>query len=483
MTFSESGLNVETPTDVNREGEERETALQATTAERANLSGQIEDEVLWNEIPDVAKQYLEAECDAKQIPRAISYLRSTKAKEFGGMDNIPEAFWPMVLDSCIQYAEEKSEIAARTTRVEDKTSDNTTKKAVLETEKATGQQLDTTIEVLSNEKKALIEINEQSETRELHGRAQIDFALSFLEDPDIPKEVKDKLGARFGQIAATLDEMTNVFANDPIKQEKFEQIVSGVNFDLGAGTLGETFAPIMAQVEASGTFAESDKQRLRLIVTGSQAQDTLGETMLDENGKVVPAWPEDNPLPIRPGVTMYADVNQRQYLQAEYNGHITKIDMTGLRGETVGKYLEALSFVQEIESFGGTGILQSIYKIDFNVFGEEGFDMLKIDQILNFMDKIVGGMESSDGDIAREGQRKGMIRFLVRLLNKDGTAYGFEESQANTNEVIKELELHNADGTPNWKQLDKLGQFVQTNYLSGDASYKDLREFLIGSDA
>jgi hypothetical protein len=172
--------------------------------------------------------------------------------------------------------------------------------------------------------------------------------------------------------------------------------------------------------------------------------------------------------------------NQRQYLKAEYNGHITTIDTTGWKGETVGKYLEALSFVQETESFGGTGILQSIYKIDFNLTGEEGFDILKINQILNVMDMIFGGMESSDGDIARAGQRKGMIRFLVRILNKQGTAYGFEESQGDTNEVIKELYLQNSDGTPNWKQLERLGQFVQENYLNGDANYEDLKEFLVG---
>ncbi len=301
-------------------------------------------------------------------------------------------------------------------------------------------------------------------------------------EPNFPKEERETALKQLGMVATALAEMSNIFTDD-VKRSAFEQIVSSADIDLGAATLGETFAPVLAQVEAAGIFTETDQRRFRLIVTGSQAQDTLAETTTDKNGKVIPVWPENNPMQVRPGLSMYADGNQRQYLKAEYNGHITEIDTTGWRGETVGKYLEALSFVHGMESFGGTGILQSVYKIDFNLFGDEGFGMAKIDQILNIMGKLFGGLEHADGDIARAGQRQGYIRFLVRLLNKRGTAMGHEESQADTNEVIHELQLHNPDGSPNCKQIEALGQFAQRTYLSGDAEYKDLKEFLISDDS
>ena len=55
---------------------------------------------------------------------------------------------------------------------------------------------------------------------------------------------------------------------------------------------------------------------------------------------------------------------------------------------------------------------------------------------------------------------------------------GYEESQADTNEVIKELELHNSDGTPNWKQLGKLGEYAQRTHISGDGNYEGLQKFM-----
>jgi len=264
-----------------------------------------------------------------------------------------------------------------------------------------------------------------------------------------------------------------------VQQAAFTEIVDNNALDLGAATITETFAPVMSQVEAARVFTEDQKIRLRRIVTGSQAQDTLQQTVIDENGKTVPAFPIESPLNVRSGVDMYADANARQYLRVEYNHHITTIDTTGWSGELVGKYLEALAWVKELESFGSTGLMQNIAQIDFNLTGNEGFNAGKIHQILDFMSKIFGGLDHTDGEIEVEGKRRGMTRLLARLLSKAGTATGFEESQADTDAVVKELQLRNPDGTPNWPQIEKLGQFVQMTYLSGDADYEDLRAFLM----
>lgn len=215
---------------------------------------------------------------------------------------------------------------------------------------------------------------------------------------------------------------------------------------------------------------------LRTIVTGSQAQDVLAKTVIDENGNEVTAWPKDNPMEVRPGVTMYADNNDNQYLRMAYNHHVTEIDMSGVGGEVLGKYLEAFSFIHDVERYDATGLFQSIYQIDFNLMGNEGFDLRKIDQILNIMGKIFGGLEHADGDIRGEGDRRGLIRHFARLLDKTGSITGFKESQADTSDVIHELGLRHKDGS-----IDRLGEFTQRTYLTGDASYEDLRAYLTGA--
>ena len=471
MTAEEFGNTAQTAAQL-AAAKERQDALSPKSALQNEVLGQ------WQNIPPIAVDYLAKHSTSpKQFREALTNAQEMVAinpKVFA----VPENVLPIILATCISSVENTALASQESILVADNAALNN-QEIQLDTDNAAKteerDQINTTIIVLRE--KVSGNLTGDNKAGQLAALIQ-----QVRTEPNFPKEEREAALKQLGMIATALAEMSNVFTDD-VKRSAFEQIVSSADIDLGADTLGETFAPVLAQVEAAGIFTETDKRRLRLIVTGSQAQDTLAETTTDKNGKVIPVWPENNPMQVRPGLSMYADGNQRQYLKAEYNGHITEIDTTGWRGETVGKYLEALSFVHDMESFGGTGILQSVYKIDFNLFGDEGFDMAKIDQILNIMGKLFGGLEHADGDIARAGQRQGYIRFLVRLLNKRGTAMGHEESQADTNEVIHELQLHNPDGSPNCKQIEALGQFAQRTYLSGDAEYKDLKEFLISDDS
>ena len=297
-------------------------------------------------------------------------------------------------------------------------------------------------------------------------------------DPNFPEAEKQAALLHLNQINETLSEMQVIFPNET-QQTAFNQIINASSLDLSAPGMDAVFAPIIAEVEASNIFSEGDKRRLQMIITGSQAQDMLTRTVTDKSGRIVTAWPKDAPMEVRSGISMYADSNANQYLRAEYNGHITDIDMTGVSGETVGKYLEALSFVHDVESFGATGMFQSIYQIDFNLFGDEGFDMAKITQILNIMGKLFGGLEHADGDIRQDGDRQSLIRHFARLFNPQNSASGFGQDQQQTNKMLMEMELREPGGSPNWKQIERLGNFVQMSYLSGEAKHEDLKAFLV----
>ncbi len=64
--------------------------------------------------------------------------------------------------------------------------------------------------------------------------------------------------------------------------------MSASNFDLGAATMSETFAPVLVQVEAAGVFSAADIKKLRGIVTSSDLkQETLRQVTDPETGELV----------------------------------------------------------------------------------------------------------------------------------------------------------------------------------------------------
>jgi len=45
--------------------------------------------------------------------------------------------------------------------------------------------------------------------------------------------------------------------------------------------------------------------------------------------------------------------------------------------------------------------------------------------------------------------------------------------------MLMEMELREPGGSPNWQQIERLGDFVQMSYLSGDVKHEDLKAFLV----
>ena len=456
---------------------ERQEPLDASRRERAFLDQETCREC-WPDVPDHAADFLRHACP-DHFPLAMDEAARIDPAELA--DPVIAEF---LLEDCVTVAEQQAaeaqlrDNAGEIATLDGQIASNYETIADVREERA---EVNTDIEGLSDQ----VALNELTKTdpalKDLRGEALLNALAShpFVQE-------RPELQAYLNGIRSQLNRMRAV-VTDPQERQAFESILSVSSFNLGAESNQGVFADVIARVDASDAISEETKADLRAslgvpqVNTGSQAQDILHETRTDENGNQVPVWPEDRPLNVRPGVDMYSDGNQRQYLRAEFNGHITTIDTTGWSGEVVGKYLEALSFVHDVESFGGTGLFHSIYRIDFNLAGDEGFDAHKINQILNIMGKWFGGFEHADGDIRQSGDRQGFIRYMVRLLNKRGTATGFEESQADTDEVLSELQLRNADGSPNWQQIDRLGEFARSTYLSGDTDFEVLRAQLLGN--
>lgn len=454
------------------------------------------DEILadsFPDLPDHAVQYLRSRCNEAQLPFALR-----EASQLDPLDLEDAEFAPLFLDPCINQAEiaalaeaeraQSTEIADRqeqVTRNDETIADVQEERAEVKTRVVGETNREDDLEQEESEIQAEIDRMYSEEAARGGGVDTLIRRVSDrLGEVDAGPE-RDAAFVKLNQVRATLDQMRSVVTN-PEERAAFEQILSTASLNLGGDSSYAVFSDVMAQVDASEAISDETKASIRAstgapeVNTGSQAQNLLRETRVDEQGRTVPVWSEGNPLPVRDGLEMYSDSNQRQIMRTEFNGHIVTIDTTGWSGGVVGKYLEAMSFIRDVESYGGTGLFQSIYRIDFNLTGEEGFDMHKVDQILNIMGKWFGGFEHADGDVRQNGDRRGFIRYVVRLLNKRGTATGFEESQADTDEVLRELGLRNSDGSPNWKQIDRLGDFARSTYLNGDADYEDLKEHLVG---
>ena len=82
--------------------------------------------------------------------------------------------------------------------------------------------------------------------------------------------------------------------------------MSNTPFDLGAADMATAFAPIIKQVEASEAFTDEQKFKLRAISTGTDAQQALRETIIDEHGNIVPRFTENNKREFRDGVSGYS---------------------------------------------------------------------------------------------------------------------------------------------------------------------------------
>jgi len=206
-------------------------------------------------------------------------------------------------------------------------------------------------------------------------------------------------------------------------------------------------------------------------------QASLAETVIDEHGNQIPRYTADHKRNFRPGVDGFATPSGRQIIEARTGQQLITKDVTGWSGEAVGQFVEVMTFSGELEEHGLTGYVKSIYHLDF-ALGGDGLDPHQIRQMQLIMGTLLGGLEDSDGAIIQPQERSGYLRYVARLLSKSGQATGFENDQAATDEVIRELQLRNPDGKPNFANMHKLGQFARRTYLSGDASYEDLRREL-----
>ncbi len=446
MTFSEIGFDADS--NVDKGLSTLETELSDINSERSQLCSGIESQ--WPNIPPEVVNYLANNCPRPELMTEVlgklGHLSKTDPKLLSDTDLMPYLIDGLIID------------------IENDTVDF---QRGLADEKET--QVSTTQTVLNE----II-----STTANLTGRAKLAAAREYLNDPKIPETVRSELVARFDQIEATLASMSAVFT-DPTSQSEFEWIISTTSFDFGASNIAETFAPIITQVETSDKFTTEQKFRLREIVTGSDAQNSLAETMADENGHEVPRFTENNKREFRKGVSGYVEGHGRQMIEARAGDRMVTKDVTGWSGEDVGFLIEATHMWNMYDSFGVTGFIEDVYKIDFAILGDgNAFDPIQITHLRQVMSHLTVSFEGYDGDIANLTEHKTLIQNQSRLLSETQTAFGFEDDRSGTTNVLRRLGLEDEKGNPNMEVIKSFDDYTKRHYGAGAPDQLRLVEYL-----
>jgi len=283
--------------------------------------------------------------------------------------------------------------------------------------------------------------------------------------------------ARFDQIENALNEMSAVLA-DPASQSEFNQIVNSTAFDLESADLALTFAPIIEKVEASETFTAEQKYKLREIVTGSAAQSSLAETIIDQRGKTVPRYTFNNKRDFRQGVSGYIEGQGRQIIEAQAGDRMVTKDVTGWSGEEVGLLIEMSHMWAVYDSFGVTGFIEDVYKTDFSILADgNAFDPIQIMHLRQMLSHLTGNFEGYDGDIANLSEHKTLIQNQARLLSDTQTAFGWESDPSGTTKTLQRLGLEDEQGRPNMDAIKAFGDYSKQHY-AGEVDQNGLLKYL-----
>jgi len=446
MTFSEIGNSQDE--QASNSLPQLETELSGINAERKSLNQQVIEQ--WPDIPASAVSYLATNCpNPESMSGAIAEVRTLLVSDSAALDDPDIA--ALLLDDCLARAE-KSE-----------------KRNKLGDIKNTENSLLTTKSVLTHISK---------QTQSLNGYEKLSAARQRLSDPSIPESIRLELSVRFDGMADILDDMSAVFADKPSKAA-FQDIINRTALDFNAAIPSQAFTEVMVKIEMSDQFTNNQKIKLRQIVTGSHAQEILSTIITDESGNRVPRFTEKHQRELRSGITGYAQNNGRQIIECRAGSHLVTKDVSGWSGENVGLLIETMHMWNVLDSFGVTGFVENVYKIDFSILGSgNAFDPMQITKMRQVISHLIASHEGYDGDIANLEKHKTLLKNQARLLSETQTAYGWENDASGTARTLLKLGMVDENDQPNMETIKAFGNYTRENYVTGKLAQNKLVEYL-----
>jgi len=276
------------------------------------------------------------------------------------------------------------------------------------------------------------------------------------------------------KVQSTIATASTLINSIPGKSAVITQMINQSNINLTAQSPVQVFAGFLAEADKSNDLSEEEKETIRRVIgqsekdfqTGSDAQKIAAskEQIIDpKTGEVIGEKyvhdSPDNMAELRPNLGTYMD-GERMML-ATKDGSITR-DVTGWSGEDIGLLAEALDLHNFAESYGITGMVESIGNIHMDVVHDAAFDRAKIIEVRQVVSALVGMGEGYDGDVFDPREKGILLRNQMRVLTDSDEAIEWNNDEAATTQIIEDMGLKTG-GKPNYEVIKAFGAYTQEN--------------------
>jgi hypothetical protein len=273
----------------------------------------------------------------------------------------------------------------------------------------------------------------------------------------------------------------------PGKEAELGRLLDQTGINLTAGSQVEAFASMFAAAEASDEFTDEEVEQLRAVVagvdadikTGTDFENAMNETVLDEDGNQVPAHTESEPLQFGVGLDGFtSDDGETQYMRATpEHGHAITLDVTNLSPEEKAVLSSYLDTWRMTEDAGESEWLLSLTQYDLR--GQSIVDPIKLIEAAQVVNAIYGGFAGYNGEVLRGEQQIGMIRWQAQLRSPKGDAARSDRNTEMTASAMQGLGIQTEDGRLDLDMLRAFGDYSRDNWFSAP-NYDAVQAHLAG---
>ncbi len=456
MSYLETGTGIEVaPNTAHEQAEATKVATQHALYE---LSG----EIIFADIPLTARNYLEINCPTQQLEKTAYYLRTTKAEEFGGMDNIPKDYWPMVLDDCIRATSDIEEIRVIDQEISKEEDKNAERRQSISKIKAD-------IAAYANNQTG----RDQIAAAQMRLSELISDQASGLSDIH-----KTELTSWLRGIATTLDQMSATI-NDPEEANVFEHLISSSQLHLTGDTASIVFSDLMTKIDETPAISNQTKQKLGRLVwakTGGQVNSALDS--VDASGKPLNTETR-NPIQIGHGAIAYNKPDGTRAARVKLpNGRNREIPWRPEDSDDIiGLKISLAKIWTQNEWDGQTDFFGESIDIENHILSRT--DPAKLRKVQLVMNALLGGMRGYDAIIIQDHEAK-QVGWFNQFTSPKGDAMQGDFAQATAIENRTNLGIHpnGVASMIDYEILAEAARYSEDQFGLGEPNYYMLQQHL-----
>lgn len=439
------------------------------------------EEVSDSGLPKEVKTWVEVNCPAELRQEVCGkYLEMAELHP-----EIGEYPVEQLLPSLVQNAAEKaslaqdnSEIAAKKQQREVNTETIAEIDTATETEQETGEQLDTTIDVLSE--LGNFYAGKPDQLKFIYD----DIASNERPDPQNPDGKNISLGLTEETRAELLGKLSPFIEMQKMAQSPEDQAIISAKMnaiDFSAGIPNAMLfieSEILADESLSESYRDDVAAKFNLanprIKTGGQVDQTLDAT--DENGK--PAYTEANPVALGKDSVGYVKADGERVVAVDTgDGRRREIPLGNESDHVIGLKVSLAKIWGRNEWDGQTDFFGESVDIETDILSQT--DPQKLTKIQNTLNAILGGNRGYDAVIVQDHEIDFIGWFNQHISTKGDAAIGdFDKNTAVENRT--NIGLH-PNGNPNeidYEVLRAAANYTKGEFGGGEPNYFGLQRHL-----